>query len=45
MQEDIGQRLLEAQLIDTNALDKAAQQQKTAGGSIVGNLVKIGAIC
>jgi len=42
--EDIGQRLLEAQLIDETALGKAAQQQKTAGGSITGNLVKIGAI-
>jgi type IV pilus assembly protein PilB len=42
--EDIGQRLLEAQLIDELALGKAAQQQKTAGGSITGNLVKIGAI-
>jgi type IV pilus assembly protein PilB len=42
--EDIGQRLLEAQLIDQNALGKASLQQKTNGGSIVGNLVKIGAI-
>ncbi len=44
MNEDIGQRLLDARLIDKNALDKAAVQQKTSGGGIVGNLLKIGAI-
>ncbi|MCC6652455.1 MAG: type IV-A pilus assembly ATPase PilB [Candidatus Eisenbacteria bacterium] len=42
--EDIGQKLLEAQLIDANALTKAALQQKTAGGTVTGNLVKIGAL-
>ncbi len=44
MVEDIGQKLLEAHLIDENALQKAALQQKTAGGSVTSNLVKIGAI-
>ncbi|MBI5169622.1 MAG: Flp pilus assembly complex ATPase component TadA, partial [Candidatus Eisenbacteria bacterium] len=44
MVEDIGQKLLEAQLIDGNALQKAALQQKTAGGTVTGNLVKIGAL-
>ncbi len=44
MVEDIGQKLLEARLIEENALQKAALQQKTGGGSVVGNLVKIGAI-
>ncbi|MBI5709238.1 MAG: type IV-A pilus assembly ATPase PilB [Candidatus Eisenbacteria bacterium] len=42
--EEIGQRLLEAHLIDEQALSKAAVQQKTSGGSLTGNLVKIGAI-
>ena len=42
--EDIGQKLLEAHLIDENALQKAALQQKTAGGSVTSNLVKIGAL-
>jgi type IV pilus assembly protein PilB len=42
--EDIGQKLLEAKLIDETALQKAALQQKTGGGSVTGNLVKIGAI-
>ena len=32
VQDDIGQKLLEAQLIDENALVKAAQQQKSTGG-------------
>ena len=44
MQDDIGQKLLEAQLIDENSLVKAAQSQKSMGGSLTGNLVKIGAI-
>ncbi len=44
MVEDIGQKLLEARLIDENALQKAALQQKTGGGSVTANLVKIGAI-
>jgi type IV pilus assembly protein PilB len=42
--EDIGQKLLDAQLIDEAALSKAAQQQKNTGGTLVGNLVKIGAL-
>ena len=44
MKDDIGQKLLDAGLIDENALVKAAQQQKSTGGSLTGNLVKIGAI-
>src|SRR5687767_8754129 len=44
MQEDIGQMLLDAQLIDSNALQKAQQQQKSAGGSLSASLVKVGAI-
>ena len=44
MNEDIGQRLVDARLIDKTALDKAAVQQKTSGGSVVGNLIKVGAI-
>jgi type IV pilus assembly protein PilB len=44
VQEDIGQKLLEAQLIDEHSLVKAAQQQKSTGGSLTGNLVKTGAI-
>ncbi len=44
MVEDISQKLLQAHLVDENALQKAVLQQKTAGGSITGNLVRIGAI-
>jgi type IV pilus assembly protein PilB len=44
VQDDIGQKLLEARLIDETALVKAAHQQKSTGGSLTGNLVKIGAI-
>ncbi len=44
MQEDIGQKLLEARIIDEATLTRAAQQQKNVGGSLTGNLVKIGAI-
>ncbi|MBI1796116.1 MAG: type IV-A pilus assembly ATPase PilB [Candidatus Eisenbacteria bacterium] len=44
VQEDIGQKLLDANLIAANALEKAALQQKNTGGSLTGNLVKIGAI-
>jgi type IV pilus assembly protein PilB len=44
VQEDIGQLLLEAQLVDENALGKAVLQQKSTGGSLTGNLVKIGAV-
>jgi type IV pilus assembly protein PilB len=42
--EDIPQRLLEAGLIDDGAHSKALQQQKSSGGTIMANLVKIGAI-
>jgi type IV pilus assembly protein PilB len=42
--DDIGQRLLDARLIDANAMQKAVMQQKSAGGSMVGNLLKVGAI-
>ncbi|MBI1799579.1 MAG: type IV-A pilus assembly ATPase PilB [Candidatus Eisenbacteria bacterium] len=44
MQEDIGQKLLEAQIVDESTLQKAALQQRNTGGSLTGNLVKIGAI-
>ena len=44
MVEDLSQKLLQAHIVDENALVKAAQQQKTAGGSITGNLVRIGAL-
>ena len=44
VQEDIGQKLLEAHLIDEAALVKAAHQQKNLGGTLTGNLVKTGAI-
>jgi len=42
--EDISQKLLHAHLVDEAALQKAALQQKTAGGTLAGNLVKIGAL-
>jgi len=42
--DDIGQKLVEARLIDASALTKAAIQQKTAGGTLTSNLVKIGAL-
>jgi type IV pilus assembly protein PilB len=44
VQDDIGQKLLDANLVDENALTKAVLQQKNTGGSLTGNLVKIGAI-
>lgn len=44
MVEDISQKLLHAHLVDEAALQKAALQQKTAGGTLAGNLVKIGAL-
>jgi type IV pilus assembly protein PilB len=44
VQEDIGQKLLDARLIDETALSKAALQQKSTGGTLTGNLVKTGAI-
>jgi hypothetical protein len=42
--DDMGQKLLEAKLIDQTALQKAELQQKNSGGSLTGNLVKTGAI-
>ena len=42
--DDIGQKLLEAQLISAAALVQAGLQQKNTGGTLTGNLVKIGAI-
>src|SRR4249919_689784 len=42
--DEISKKLLDAGLIDQIAFAKAAQQQKNLGGSITGNLVKIGAI-
>ena len=44
MHEDIGQLLLDAQVIDANALSKAQQQQKNSGGTLSASLVKVGAI-
>jgi len=44
VQEDIGQKLLDARLIDNAALVKAQQQLKNTGGTLIGNLVKTGAI-
>ncbi len=44
MQEDIGQLLLEAHLVDPTALQKAQLQQKNTGGSLTANLVKLGVI-
>ena len=43
-QENVGLKLLEAKLIPPDALQKAQQQIKSAGGSITQALVKIGAI-
>src|ERR1051325_5558845 len=43
-QDDIPQKLLEAGLIDESAHLKALQQQKNVGGSVMANLVKVGAI-
>ncbi len=42
--EDLGQKLLDARMIDEAALAKAALQQKTTGGTLTGNLVKTGAL-
>jgi len=44
VQEDIGQLLLAAHLIDEDGLSKASLQLKNMGGSLTGNLVKIGAL-
>jgi len=42
--DDIPQKLLEAGLIAPDAHGKALQQQKNVGGTVIANLVKIGAI-
>ena len=42
--ENIGLKLLEAQLISPDALQKAQLQVKTGGGNLTGALLKIGAI-
>src|SRR5215813_4236403 len=42
--EDLGQKLVEARLVSEQALQKAVQQQKSAGGSVTASLVKIGAL-
>jgi type IV pilus assembly protein PilB len=42
--DDVGQKLLEAKLIDEGALSKAQLQMKNSGGTLTANLVKIGAI-
>jgi len=44
VQDDIIQKLVDAHLIEESALVKAVQQQKNLGGTLAGNLVKIGAI-
>jgi type IV pilus assembly protein PilB len=42
--DDVGQKLLEAKLIDEGALSKAQLQMKNSGGTLTGNLIKVGAI-
>jgi type IV pilus assembly protein PilB len=42
--DDIGQKLMEAHLVDEAALAKAAQQQKNLGGSLTSHLLRIGAV-
>jgi len=42
--EDIAKKLIEARLIDANAVAKAQQQMKNVGGGLTATLVKIGAI-
>jgi len=42
--DDVGQKLLDAKLIDDKAVQKAELQQKNGGGSLIANLVKVGAI-
>ena len=44
MFDDMGQKLLEARVIDDAAMTKAQLSMKNAGGTLTGNLVKIGAI-
>ena len=43
-QENIGLKLLEAQVISPESLQKAQLQVKTGGGNILGALIKLGAI-
>ena len=42
--EDLGQLLVDKQIVSEPALQKAAQQQKSTGGAITACLVKIGAL-
>ncbi len=42
--DDVGQKLLDANLIDESAIQKAELQQKNSGGSFIANLIKVGAI-
>ena len=42
--EDLGQKLLDAQLVTPDGLERAQVQQKSTGGTFTGNLVKSGAI-
>jgi type IV pilus assembly protein PilB len=42
--DDIAKKLIEARLIDANAIAKAQQQMKNVGGGLTPTLVKIGAI-
>ncbi len=42
--EDLGQKLVEAQLVTEQDLQKALQQQKGTGGCLTANLVKTGAL-
>jgi type IV pilus assembly protein PilB len=44
VQDDIGQKLLDARVIDAAALAKAQQNLKNTGGTLTGNLVKTGAL-
>ena len=43
-QDNIGLKLLEAQVITPEALQKAQLQVKTGGGNLISALVKLGAI-
>jgi type IV pilus assembly protein PilB len=42
--DDLGQKLVEAELVSEKALENAAQQQKGTGGSTTAALVKMGAL-
>ncbi len=44
MFEDVGQKLLEARVIDDAALQKAHLSMKNAGGTLTSNLIKVGAV-